>query len=75
MSLGPWQIALIALVVILLFVAGKLPRLMGDAAKGINLFKKNLKDDKPDVANEKITGSEGSDPPSEANGKDGTAKS
>ena len=48
---------------------------MGDAAKGINLFKKNLKDDKPDVANEKITGSEGSDPPSEANGKDGTAKS
>ena len=48
MSLGPWQIALIALVVILLFGAGKLPRLMGDAAKGINAFKKNLKDDKSD---------------------------
>ena len=75
MSLGPWQIALIALVVILLFGAGKLPRLMGDAAKGIKLFKKNLKDDRPDVANEKITGSEDSDPRSETNGKDGTAKS
>ena len=75
MSLGPWQIALIALVVILLFGAGKLPRLMGDAAKGINLFKKNLKDDKSEVVNETITGSEGSDPPSDTNGKDNTAKS
>ena len=75
MSLGPWQIALIALVVILLFGAGKLPRLMGDAAKGINLFKKNLKDDKSEVANETITGSEGSDPPADTSGKDKTAKS
>lgn len=45
MSLGAWQIALIALIVILLFGADKLPRLMGDAGKGINTFKKNLKDD------------------------------
>ena len=75
MSLGPWQIALIALVVILLFGAGKLPRLMGDAAKGINLFKKNLKDDKSEVVNEPIIGSEGSDPPSDTNGKDKTTKS
>ncbi|PPR11387.1 MAG: Sec-independent protein translocase protein TatA [Alphaproteobacteria bacterium MarineAlpha11_Bin1] len=53
MSLGPWQIGLIALVVILLFGAGKLPRLMGDAAKGINAFKKNLKEDKSVIEDEK----------------------
>lgn len=50
MSLGPWQIALIVLVVVLLFGAGKIPRLMGDAAKGINAFKKGLKEGKSEEA-------------------------
>ncbi len=44
MSLGPLQILLIVLVVLLLFGAGKIPRLMGDVAKGVNAFKKGLKD-------------------------------
>ena len=35
MSIGIWQIVLIIVVVLLLFGAGKLPRLMGDFAKGI----------------------------------------
>ena len=43
MSLGPMQIILILLVVILLFGAGKLSRVMGDAGKGIRAFKSGLK--------------------------------
>lgn len=75
MSLGPWQIALIALVVILLFGAGKLPRLMGDAAKGINAFKKNLKDDKSDSTDDKVMSTEAGEAVSDASKKDETAKS
>ena len=45
MSLGPMQIILILLVVILLFGAGKLSRVMGDAGKGIRAFKSGLKGD------------------------------
>ncbi len=45
MSLGPLQILLIVVVILLLFGAGKIPRLMGDVAKGVNTFKKGLKED------------------------------
>jgi sec-independent protein translocase protein TatA len=45
MSLGPLQILLIIVVILLLFGAGKIPRLMGDVAKGINAFKKGMKED------------------------------
>jgi len=45
MSLGPLQILLIIVVILLLFGAGKIPRLMGDVAKGVNAFKKGLKED------------------------------
>lgn len=75
MSLGPWQIALIALVVILLFGAGKLPRLMGDAAKGINAFKKNLKDGKSETPDDTAMSSEAGDAVPDATKKDETAKS
>ena len=75
MSLGPWQIALIALVVILLFGAGKLPRLMGDAAKGINAFKKNLKDDKSDPPDDRSKTADAGDAVPDATKKDETAKS
>lgn len=45
MSLGLLQILLIALVVLVIFGAGRLPRVMGDLGKGIKAFKKGLKDD------------------------------
>ena len=46
MMLGnPWQILLVALVVILLFGKGKVSDLMGDVAKGIKAFKKGLSDE------------------------------
>ncbi len=42
-SLTHWLV--VALVVVLLFGAGKLPRLMGDFAKGIKSFKSKMRDD------------------------------
>tara|TARA_R110000787_G_scaffold131242_3_gene243188 strand:+ start:195 stop:437 length:243 start_codon:yes stop_codon:yes gene_type:complete len=79
MSLGPWQIALIALIVVLLFGAGKIPRLMGDAAKGINAFKRGLKEDSSADKSEKAAAdkalrSESGDVVSDSAKKDEAAK-
>lgn len=45
MAIGFWQVVLILLIVLILFGAGKLPRVMGDLAKGIKSFKSGMKDD------------------------------
>jgi len=45
MSLGIWQIALILVIVCILFGAGKLPRIMGDLAKGLKAFKDGMSDE------------------------------
>ncbi len=45
MSIGIWQVVLILLIVLIIFGAGKLPRVMGDVAKGVKNFKAGLKDD------------------------------
>lgn len=42
---GFWQIALIVLLILLVFGAGRLPRIMGDMAKGIKSFKKGLNEE------------------------------
>ncbi|MEM8812217.1 MAG: twin-arginine translocase TatA/TatE family subunit [Pseudomonadota bacterium] len=42
MSIGIWQIVIIAVIVVLLFGRGKISELMGDVAKGINSFKKGI---------------------------------
>ncbi|WP_310620397.1 twin-arginine translocase TatA/TatE family subunit [Flexibacterium corallicola] len=44
-SIGIWQIVIIAVVIVLLFGRGKISDLMGDVAKGINSFKKGLKEE------------------------------
>ena len=45
--LGPWQIALIALVVLILFGGrGKISSLMGDFGKGLRSFKDQVKSNK-----------------------------
>jgi sec-independent protein translocase protein TatA len=44
-GIGVWQIAIVVVVVILLFGAGRLPRLMGDMAKGIKSFKQGMKEE------------------------------
>ncbi len=45
MGISIWQILLIVLVVVVLFGAGRLPRLMGDMAKGIKSFKQGMKEE------------------------------
>ena len=40
-----WHWVVVLLVVVIVFGAGKIPRLMGDVAKGIKSFKAGLKDD------------------------------
>ena len=49
-QIGIWQIVIIAVVVVLLFGRGKISDLMGDVAKGINSFKKGLKEEDTNVA-------------------------
>ena len=45
MSIGIWQIVLILAIVLILFGAGKIPRVMGDVAKGIKSFKTGMKEE------------------------------
>ncbi|MCB9964187.1 MAG: twin-arginine translocase TatA/TatE family subunit [Rhodospirillales bacterium] len=40
-----WQILIIVIAVVLLFGAGRLPQIMGDLAKGVQSFKKGLKEE------------------------------
>jgi sec-independent protein translocase protein TatA len=42
MSIGVWQVVLILVIVLIIFGAGKLPRVMGDVAKGIKNFKSGM---------------------------------
>ncbi|MFK7903290.1 MAG: twin-arginine translocase TatA/TatE family subunit [Nitratireductor sp.] len=51
-QIGIWQIVIIGVVVVLLFGRGKISGVMGDVAKGINAFKKGIKDDAEEVAEE-----------------------
>jgi sec-independent protein translocase protein TatA len=43
-----WHWLVVLLVVLLLFGSGKMSSLMGDFAKGIKAFKKNMADDSPE---------------------------
>tara|TARA_A100000171_G_C2114552_1_gene137074 strand:- start:929 stop:1273 length:345 start_codon:yes stop_codon:yes gene_type:complete len=45
MSVGPWQVVLILVVILVLFGAGKLPSVMKDLAKGVQAFKKGLREE------------------------------
>ena len=40
-----WHWIVVLLIVVILFDAGKIPRVMGDVATGIKSFKAGLKDD------------------------------
>ncbi len=49
MAPGYMQIIVIILLVMVLFGAGRIPTIMENLAKGVNSFKKGLKDDGSDV--------------------------
>lgn len=49
-GLSVWHILLVLVVIMILFGAGKLPKVMGDLGKGIKNFKEGLnKDESPDA--------------------------
>ena len=51
-SFSIWHWLVVLLVVLLLFGSGKVSTLMGDFAKGIKAFKKNMADDSTDASME-----------------------
>ena len=55
MSIGIWQVVLILLIVLILFGAGKLPKVMGDVAKGVKNFKSGLKEEDEEPTVREIT--------------------
>ena len=44
-NMGPWQLAIIALAILLLFGGKRIPELMKGLGSGIKEFKKGLKDE------------------------------
>ncbi len=50
MQIGPWQILIVAIVVLVLFGRGKISNLMGEVGKGITAFKKGVKDGTEEIA-------------------------
>lgn len=63
MSIGVWQVILILIIVLIIFGAGKLPRVMGDVAKGIKNFKAGMSE------SESKDDSDGNDRPGNDDGK------
>ena len=49
MSIGFWQILIVAILVVLLFGRGKISDLMGDVAKGITSFRKGIAEGNEDT--------------------------
>ncbi len=57
MSLGPWQLIIIALVILVLFGRGRISEMMGDFGKGIKSFKQGMsEEDKPVDDHKRIEG-------------------
>jgi sec-independent protein translocase protein TatA len=49
-GLSLWHWIIVLVVVLLLFGRGKIPELMGDLAKGINSFKRGMREDEKENA-------------------------
>ena len=53
-GLGHWEILLILVIVLIVFGAGKLPKVATELAKGIKSFKQGLKENKKKKMKKKI---------------------
>lgn len=62
-SFSVWHWLVVLAIVMLLFGAGKIPRLAGDLAKGIKNFKQGMKDEEPNGAAPAATTNTGAAPP------------
>ena len=60
MGIGVWQVVLVLVIVLIIFGAGKLPKVMGDVAKGVKNFKSGM-------AEEEVTDSKKESVPGENN--------
>lgn len=74
MSLGPVQLIIIALVILVLFGRGKISEMMGDFGKGVKSFKQGMADEeKPSEPTRQIpppTASDGAVPPTPTESQD-----
>jgi sec-independent protein translocase protein TatA len=64
MNLGPFEIGIIVLVVILLFGVGRISKVGGELGSGIRAFKQGLQGDEKDQKEEKPAQSNDTDQPS-----------
>ena len=55
MQIGPWQILIVAIVVLALFGRGKISGMMGEFGKGITAFKKGVKDSTAELDSEQAS--------------------
>jgi sec-independent protein translocase protein TatA len=62
-SFSVWHWLVVLAIVMLLFGAGKIPRLAGDLAKGIKSFKQGMKDEEPNGAAPAASTGTGTAPP------------
>ncbi|MGY8998913.1 MAG: twin-arginine translocase TatA/TatE family subunit [Rhodospirillales bacterium] len=52
MGIGVWQVVLVLVIVLIIFGAGKLPKVMGDVAKGVKNFKSGMAEEVTDSIKE-----------------------
>jgi sec-independent protein translocase protein TatA len=52
MPIGPWELAIILVIVIIIFGAGKLPEIGGALGRGIREFKQSARDDEEEEEHE-----------------------
>jgi sec-independent protein translocase protein TatA len=54
MGIGVWQVVLVLVIVLIIFGAGKLPKVMGDVAKGVKNFKSGMAEESADLQKEPV---------------------
>ena len=74
MGISIWQIVLVLVIILILFGAGKIPRVMGDVAKGIKSFKKGMSSDPIEDNEPKNISEENIDSSNSEENKDSTNK-
>jgi sec-independent protein translocase protein TatA len=76
MGIGVWQVVLVLVIVLIIFGAGKLPKVMGDVAKGVKNFKSGMAEEPEDSQKEPIADEGGAAQVSESSGnKESSVKS
>lgn len=56
MSLGPWQLVIIAIIILVLFGRGRISEMMGDFGKGIKSFKHGMNEEVDAPAPQRLEG-------------------